>query len=131
MFQIMSASRHTATSKESTQVLSQVLPTSVDAVVVTGSVVLVVDLVAPDVVIVATGKADVIVVVVALAVMLVATADVLDLAAVKAELLLTMAVLGTTVVVPVPASPPMQPEEAALHAENDAMSGPTNQSSPN
>lgn len=125
----MSASRHTATSKESTQVLSQVLPTSVDAVVVTGSVVLVVDAVAPDVVIVATGKADVIVVVVA--VMLVATADVLDLAAVKAELLLTMAVLGMTVVVPVPASPPMQPEEAALHAENDAMSGPTNQSSPN
>jgi len=127
----MSASRHTATSKESTQALSQVLPTSVDTVVVTGSVVLVVDLVAPDVVIVATGKADVIVVVVVLAVMLVATADVLDLAAVMAELLLTMAVLGTTVVVPVPASPPMQPEEAALHAENDAMSGPTNQSSPN
>jgi|Transcript_11739 hypothetical protein len=131
MFQIMSASRQTATSKESTQVLSQVLPTTVDAVVVPGSVVLVVDVVAPDVVIVATGKADVIVVVVALAVMLVAAADVLDLAAVIAELLLTMAVLGTIVVVPVPASPPMQPEEASLHAENDAMSGPTNQSSPN
>jgi hypothetical protein len=130
MFQMMSASRHTATSKESSQVLSQLIPTNVDAVVVPGSVVLVVVVVALDVVFVATDEADVIVVVVAIAVMLVAATDVLDLPVVLAKLLLTMAVLLRTVVVPA-TSPPMQPEEAALHGENDAMSGPTNQSSPN
>jgi hypothetical protein len=109
----------------STQLLSQLPPSVVDHIVDVGRPLLETD----EVVVRGSVIALVVAVIVAVDVMIAAVADaVLD---VMGKPLLMVVALVPVVVVPVPAPTPIQPERPALHDENDAISGPTNQSSPN
>lgn len=123
MFQIISASRHTATSKESTQLSSQLAPCVVDPIIVEVGR----PLLETEIVVVMGSALAVAVVDPVMYVLTVAMAeDVLVMRDATRKL-----VEMVFVIVPVPTSTPMQPEVPALHDENAAILGPTSQSSPN
>lgn len=121
IFQIISACRHAATSKESTQLLSQLPASVVDPIVVDARELLFETEIA---VVLESVVADVVVVVVMDVVAMAASVLVMEVVLVVVELVLV-------VVVPVPGSTPIQLEEPTLHDVNDAMLGPINHSSPN
>jgi hypothetical protein len=123
MFQMISASLHTATSKESTQLSSQLTPCVVDPIVVEASK----PLLETDIVDVLGSVVDGAVILPVVYVLTVAMEEVVLVVLVTRRKLLMLVV----VVMPVPGSTPMQPEVPTLHDENDAILGPTNQSSPN